>query len=100
MTPPAAGGEPLRDSESRPPPRREMAQKHSRRLECAGRGEQMRTLAIVPVKSFANAKQRLSKSLASGSRRSLVQAMFSDVIGGLRRMERLDAIAVVTDDVS
>jgi 2-phospho-L-lactate guanylyltransferase len=60
----------------------------------------MRTLAIVPVKSFANAKQRLSKSLASGSRRSLVQAMFSDVLGALRRVEGLGGIAVVTDDAS
>jgi 2-phospho-L-lactate guanylyltransferase len=60
----------------------------------------VRTLAIVPIKSFANAKQRLAKVLASGSRQSLVQAMFSDVLGGLRRMEGLEAIAVVTDDVS
>ena len=60
----------------------------------------MRTLAVVPVKSFANAKKRLSQSLASGSRRSLVQAMFSDVLGALRRMEGIDAIAVVTDDAS
>ena len=59
----------------------------------------MRTLAIVPIKSLANAKQRLAKSLAGGSRRSLVQAMFSDVLGALRRTEGIDAIAVVTDDV-
>src|SRR4051812_185781 len=45
----------------------------------------MRTLAIVPIKSFEVAKQRLSDSLASGGRRSLVQAMFSDVLGALRR---------------
>ena len=59
----------------------------------------MRTLAIVPIKSLANAKQRLAKSLAGGSRRSLVQAMFSDVLGALRRTEGIDAIAVITDDV-
>ena len=59
----------------------------------------MRTLAIVPIKSLANAKQRLAKTLAGGSRRSLVQAMFSDVLGALRRAEGVDAIAVVTDDV-
>ena len=59
----------------------------------------MRTLAILPIKSLANAKQRLSKALAGGTRRSLVQAMFSDVLAALRRTEGIDAIAVVTDDV-
>ena len=58
----------------------------------------MRTLAIVPIKSLANAKQRLAKTLAGGSRRSLAQAMFSDVLGALRRTEGIDATAVVTDD--
>jgi 2-phospho-L-lactate guanylyltransferase len=58
----------------------------------------MRTLAIVPIKSFDIAKQRLSESLASGARRSLVQAMFSDVLGALRRTEGIEAIAVVTAD--
>jgi 2-phospho-L-lactate guanylyltransferase len=60
----------------------------------------MRTLAIVPIKSFEVAKQRLSRSLAGGARRSLVQAMFSDVLGALRRTDGVDAIAVVTADVS
>jgi 2-phospho-L-lactate guanylyltransferase len=59
----------------------------------------VRTLAIVPIKSLANAKQRLGQALERGSRRSLVQAMFSDVLGALRRAEGVDAIAVVTDDV-
>jgi 2-phospho-L-lactate guanylyltransferase len=48
---------------------------------------------------LANAKQRLASALAGGTRRSLVQAMFSDVLGALRRAEGVDAIAVVTDDV-
>jgi 2-phospho-L-lactate guanylyltransferase len=51
------------------------------------------------MKSLANAKQRLGQALERGSRRSLVQAMFSDVLGALRRAEGIDAIAVVTDDV-
>jgi 2-phospho-L-lactate guanylyltransferase len=59
----------------------------------------MRTLAIVPIKNFDLAKQRLSDSLASGGRRSLVQAMFSDVLGALRKTEGIEAIAVVTADV-
>jgi 2-phospho-L-lactate guanylyltransferase len=60
----------------------------------------MRTLAVVPVKSFSSAKQRLSHGVASGARRSLAQAMFADVLGALRRADALDAIAVVTDDIS
>src|SRR4051794_41978541 len=60
----------------------------------------MRTLAIVPIKSFDVAKQRLADSLAIGTRRSLVQAMFSDVLGALRRSESIERIAVVTADVA
>ncbi len=58
----------------------------------------MRTLAILPVKSFGAAKQRLSDLLGQGSREALAQAMFSDVLASLRRVKGLDAIAVVTDD--
>ncbi|MDQ3936109.1 MAG: 2-phospho-L-lactate guanylyltransferase, partial [Actinomycetota bacterium] len=58
----------------------------------------MRTLAIVPVKTFGDAKQRLSESLARGSRRSLAQAMFSDVLAALGRTRGVDAVAVVTAD--
>lgn len=59
----------------------------------------MRTLAIIPIKKFGTGKQRLSKVLAPGSRRSLAQAMFSDVLGALRRSIAVDQIAVVTDDI-
>jgi 2-phospho-L-lactate guanylyltransferase len=58
----------------------------------------MRTLAILPVKSFGAAKQRLSEQFGQGSREALAQAMFSDVLASLRRVKGLDAIAVVTDD--
>ena len=58
----------------------------------------MRTLAILPVKSFGAAKQRLSDQFGQGAREALAQAMFSDVLASLRRVKRLDAIAVVTDD--
>ena len=58
----------------------------------------MRTLAIVPVKGFGEAKQRLSASLAPGARSSLAQAMFSDVLAALGRARRVDGIVVVTDD--
>jgi 2-phospho-L-lactate guanylyltransferase len=58
----------------------------------------MRTQAIVPVKSFAAAKQRLADRLASGSRQSLMQAMMSDVLAALRRVSSLEGITVVTAD--
>jgi 2-phospho-L-lactate guanylyltransferase len=56
------------------------------------------TLAILPVKSFGAAKQRLSESLGAGSRQALAQAMFSDVLSTLRRAPGIDAIVVVTSD--
>jgi len=58
----------------------------------------MRTLAILPIKSFSAAKQRLSPVLGGGSRQALAQAMFSDVLGSLRKVERVETIAVVTGD--
>ena len=58
----------------------------------------MRTIAILPVKSFGAAKQRLSEALATGSRQALAQAMFADVLRALRRVPELDEIAVVTAD--
>lgn len=58
----------------------------------------MRTIAILPIKSFDAAKQRLSASLAGGSRHALAHAMFADVVASLRRSRRLEAIAVVTSD--
>jgi 2-phospho-L-lactate guanylyltransferase len=58
----------------------------------------MQTLAVLPVKSFGEAKQRLSDLLGHGSREALAQAMFSDVLASLRKVEAIDAIAVVTAD--
>jgi 2-phospho-L-lactate/phosphoenolpyruvate guanylyltransferase len=58
----------------------------------------MRTLAILPVKSFGAAKQRLAPALASGARQALAQAMFADVLTSLRRVDGLDSVAVVTAD--
>jgi 2-phospho-L-lactate/phosphoenolpyruvate guanylyltransferase len=58
----------------------------------------MRTLAILPVKGFGAAKQRLSDLLGQGAREALAQAMFSDVLASLRKVKGLDSIAVVTAD--
>lgn len=56
----------------------------------------MHTVAVLPIKSFAAAKQRLSGLLGSGSREALAQAMFCDVLAALRRVPGIDAVAVVT----
>lgn len=58
----------------------------------------MRTLAILPVKSFGSAKQRLAGSLGAGLREALAQAMFTDVLSALRRVPALAEIVVVTSD--
>jgi 2-phospho-L-lactate/phosphoenolpyruvate guanylyltransferase len=58
----------------------------------------MSTIAILPVKTFGAAKQRLAGALGAGSREALAQAMFSDVLASLRSVPGLDAVAVVTAD--
>jgi len=58
----------------------------------------MPTLAILPVKSFAAAKQRLDEELTPGPRRALAEAMFSDVLVALRRAGSVDEILVITAD--
>ncbi|HEV3378889.1 MAG TPA: 2-phospho-L-lactate guanylyltransferase, partial [Thermoleophilaceae bacterium] len=58
----------------------------------------MRTLAILPVKTFGAAKQRLVPALGPDSRATLARAMFTDVLAALREVPALDALAVVTAD--
>jgi 2-phospho-L-lactate guanylyltransferase len=58
----------------------------------------MRTLAILPIKSFREAKQRLEAGLDPPTRRALAEAMFSDVLVALRRARGVDSILVVTTD--
>jgi 2-phospho-L-lactate/phosphoenolpyruvate guanylyltransferase len=58
----------------------------------------VRPAAILPVKSFESAKQRLGEALGSGSRAALAAAMFSDVLGALERSSMLQGIIVVSGD--
>jgi 2-phospho-L-lactate guanylyltransferase len=58
----------------------------------------MRTVAILPIKSFGEAKQRLAHEFDAPTRRALAQAMFSDVLVALRRTTSVDEIVVVTAD--
>src|SRR4051812_22218624 len=54
----------------------------------------MRTVAILPVKSFGRAKQRLGAAFPD--RPALAAAMVSDVLAALARVEGLDGVLVVT----
>jgi 2-phospho-L-lactate guanylyltransferase len=56
----------------------------------------MRTLAILPVKSFSEAKRRLSSDLAPALRESLAEAMFRDVLDALDATESIEDVVVVT----
>ena len=58
----------------------------------------MRTAAILPVKSFAQAKQRLRFELAANDRRALVESMFADALVALGRVKALDRVIVVSGD--
>jgi 2-phospho-L-lactate/phosphoenolpyruvate guanylyltransferase len=58
----------------------------------------MTTVAVLPVKRFDRAKQRLSAGLAGGSREVLAEAMVRDVLGALARVRALYAIVVVTGE--
>lgn len=55
-------------------------------------------LAILPVKSFDQAKQRLRDALGPLPRRALVEAMFSDTLIALRRTASLGGVLVVSGD--
>jgi 2-phospho-L-lactate guanylyltransferase len=58
----------------------------------------VRVTAILPVKRFHRAKQRLKDALGTGSRGALVSAMFSDVLSALYRCSALDAVLVVSGE--
>ena len=58
----------------------------------------MSTLAILPIKSFHDAKQRLVPGMSPGLRRLLVEAMLSDVMVALRRAKTAEATLAVTSD--
>lgn len=58
----------------------------------------MRTVAVLPVKRFSRAKQRLSAGLAPVSRAVLAEAMVGDVLAALRRVPALDHVVVVSGE--
>jgi 2-phospho-L-lactate guanylyltransferase len=56
----------------------------------------MRTAAVLPVKRFDSAKQRLGDALGGAERRELAAAMVEDVLVALREIDALDDLIVVT----
>lgn len=57
------------------------------------------TVAVVPVKRFSAAKQRLvPDGMSEGTRRALAEAMVTDVLIALRRARRVDRVLVVTGE--
>lgn len=58
----------------------------------------MNVAALLPVKGFRNAKQRLSPLLNSAAREQLAETMFRDVLGQVRIARGLVATFVVTGD--
>jgi 2-phospho-L-lactate guanylyltransferase len=56
----------------------------------------VRTTAVLPVKSFSRAKQRLSEAVGGGDREQLAAAMVGDVLEALTAVRQIDAVVVVT----
>jgi len=60
----------------------------------------MRTAAILPVKRFPLAKQRLGESVADSLRGDLAKAMVGDVLSALRECQAIETTIVVTREPS
>jgi 2-phospho-L-lactate guanylyltransferase len=60
----------------------------------------MRTAAILPVKRFPIAKQRLGESVADSLRADLARAMVGDVLSALRECAAIETTIVVTCEPS
>jgi 2-phospho-L-lactate/phosphoenolpyruvate guanylyltransferase len=56
----------------------------------------VRTLAVLPVKSFGLAKQRLGDAVGAEERRVLARAMAGDVLEALGRVDGLGGVIVVS----
>jgi 2-phospho-L-lactate guanylyltransferase len=54
--------------------------------------------AIIPVKRFGHAKQRLLEALDRPQRAAIVRAMLADVLAAVGRAERIERVIVVTGE--
>ena len=57
-----------------------------------------RIAAVIPVKCFGHAKQRLQPVLEFSERHQLARLMFEDVLNVMMQCKRLEAVYVVTSD--
>jgi 2-phospho-L-lactate/phosphoenolpyruvate guanylyltransferase len=69
-------------------------------MQTAGYALAMRTAAILPVKHFAQAKQRLGASLPDPLRLELARAMVGDVLAALGETASIERTIVVTAEPS
>ena len=60
----------------------------------------MRTAAILPVKRFAQAKQRLGESVSEPFREDLARAMVCDVLDALHDTPSIEQTIVVSNEQS
>ena len=58
----------------------------------------MRATAIIPVKRYRAAKQRLLETLDSAQRTALVEAMLTDVLGSVTACDAVERVIVVTGE--
>lgn len=58
----------------------------------------MRATAIIPVKRFGHAKQRLLEALDRPQRAALVKAMFGDVLAAVSAAGQIERVIVVTGE--
>jgi 2-phospho-L-lactate guanylyltransferase len=56
----------------------------------------VRTAAVLPVKSFSRAKQRLGEAIGVREREELAAAMVADVLDALAAVHEIDDVVVVT----
>ena len=57
---------------------------------------QLKTCAILPLKPFGDAKERLATGLDSGQRKMIAEAMARDVVAALARCRQLDGVVVIS----
>lgn len=58
----------------------------------------MNATAVLPVKRFGAAKQRLAGGITGGQRRDLAEAMVADVLEAIGRARAIERVIVVTGD--
>ena len=58
----------------------------------------MKAIAVLPVKRFSAAKQRMAAGITGGQRRDLAQAMVADVLEAIGRARAIEQTIVVSGD--